>query len=131
MVTNPTIDITMPTPLSALASIISSSVQSLESTYSKHGLQFPSLDDPYKPGSLDEDAVVLEASRLIVAAASQIIAAVRSPEDTVREIVPSMYISSSLGFVVDTNVPDILQDAGPQVYPPHLFSHAQFTEVTI
>ncbi|KAF8468546.1 S-adenosyl-L-methionine-dependent methyltransferase [Gautieria morchelliformis] len=104
----------MTTPLSALVSIISSGVQSLESTYSKHGSRFPSLDEPYKPGALSDDPAVVDTTHLIVAAAAQLIAAVRSPEETIREFVPSMFISSSLAFTVDTNVPDILHEAGPQ-----------------
>ncbi|KAF8501363.1 S-adenosyl-L-methionine-dependent methyltransferase [Gautieria morchelliformis] len=104
----------MTTPLSALVSIISSGVQSLESTYSNHGSRFPSLDEPYKPGALSDDPAVVDTTRLIVAAAAQLIAAVRSPEETIQEFAPSMFISSSLGFTVDTNVPDILHEAGPK-----------------
>ncbi|KAF8510757.1 S-adenosyl-L-methionine-dependent methyltransferase [Gautieria morchelliformis] len=104
----------MTTPLSALVSIISSGVQSLESTYSKHGSRFPSLDEPYMPGALSDDPAVVDTTHLIVAAAAQLIAAVRSPEETIKEFASSMFISSSLAFTVDTNVPDILHEAGPQ-----------------
>jgi len=105
----------MTSPLSALLSIISSGVHSLESVYSQHGSNFPSLDNPYKPEALEEDAAVVEMTRLVVAAATQLIAAVRLPEDTILEYASSMYTPSSISFVLETNVPDILHEAGPEV----------------
>jgi|SRR5882762_9140818 len=109
------LDSAMTSPLSALLSIISSGVHTLESTYSQHGSNFPTLDDPYKPDVLEQDPAVVEATRLVVAAAAQLIAAVRLPENTIREYAPSMYTSSSMLFVLETNVPDILHEAGPEV----------------
>jgi|SRR5882762_3798629 len=107
----------MASPLSALVAIISSGVHTLESTYTKYGTKFPSLDDPYVPGPFEEDPTLVETTRLVVAAAAQLIASVRLPEDTIREYAPSMFISSSMSFVVETNVPDILHEAGPEVGP--------------
>ena len=109
------LDGAMASPLSALVSIISSGVHTLESTYSKHGSKFPSLDDPYVPGALEEDPALIETTRLVVAAAAQLIATVRLPEDTVREYALSMYIPTSISFVVETSVPDILHEASPEV----------------
>jgi len=105
----------MASPLSTLVSIISSGVHTLESIYSKHGAEFPSLDDPYKPVAFEEDPDYVESTRLVVAAAAQLLATVRDPEDAIREYAPSMFISSSMSFVVETNVPDILHEAGPKV----------------
>ena len=105
----------MTSPLSALLSIISSGVHTLESVYSQHGSDFPSLDDPYKPETLEEDPAVVETTRLVVAAAAQLIAAARLPEDTIREHAPRMFTSSTISFVLETNVPDILHEAGPEV----------------
>ncbi|KAI0063786.1 S-adenosyl-L-methionine-dependent methyltransferase [Artomyces pyxidatus] len=104
----------MTTPLKALADIISSGVQTLESAYSKKGIPFPSLDDPLQPTFLDNEHDVVTATNLIVAAAHQIIAAVRQPMDTVYEYAAGMYMSATLGVAVEVNVPDVLKDVGPQ-----------------
>jgi hypothetical protein len=105
----------MASPLSALVQIISSNVQRLEAAYSSSGTPLPSLNDLFAPGPLDQDPATLEASQQIVAAASQLIASVRSPEVTIREYAPGMYLSACLGFVVENNIPEILKEAGPQV----------------
>lgn len=98
-------------PLDALVSIITSGVKNLQSSYGKHGLPVPSLDDPIVPGPLDGDDKNNETVRLIVAAATQLIATVRHPRDTVWEQGPSMYLSALLAFVVDVDIPDILNEA--------------------
>ena len=105
----------MSSPLAALAGIISQSVQTLESAYSKKGLSFPSLDEPFKPGPLDDDPDVGNTTRLIVAAACQIIATVRPPLETIMLHAPAMYMSASLGVVDEANIADVLKDAGSQV----------------
>ena len=102
-------------PLTALAEIISQGVQNLESAYSKKGLSFPSLNEPFKPGPLDDDADVGNTTRLIVAAAYQIIATVRPPLETIMLQAPAMYLTATLGVVDDANVADVLKEAGPQV----------------
>ena len=101
--------------LAALARIISQGVQTLESAYSKKGLSFPSLDKPFKPGPLDNDPDVGNTTRLVVAAACQIIATVRPPLDTILLQAPAMYLSASLGVVDEANIADVLKEAGPQV----------------
>jgi hypothetical protein len=109
----------MTTELDALVSIIASGVHSLELIYSKRGARIPSLDDGYGPGpgavDLGDDPAVVDTAHLVVAAAAQLIAAVGAPEENIRELAPSMFVSSSLAFTVDTDVPDILDEAGPQV----------------
>ena len=104
-----------PSPLAALAGIISQEVQTLESAYSKKGLSFPSLDEPFKPGPLDDDSDVGNTTRLIVAAAYQIIATVRPPLETIMLQAPAMYLSASLGVVDEADIADVLKEAGPQV----------------
>ncbi|KAI0068103.1 S-adenosyl-L-methionine-dependent methyltransferase [Artomyces pyxidatus] len=104
----------MTSPLTALAGLISSGVQTLESAYAKEGLSFPSLDQPFSPGPLDKDPDVAATTRLIVAAAHQIIATVRAPMDTIQDYAPAMYMSATLGLAVDVNVADVLKDAGTQ-----------------
>ena len=102
-------------PLAALAEIISQGVQNLESAYSKKGHSFPSLNEPFKPGPLDDDADVGNTTRLIVAAAYQIIATVRPPLETIMLQAPAMYMTATLGVVDDANIADVLKEAGPQV----------------
>ncbi|KAG5645605.1 hypothetical protein DXG03_005743 [Asterophora parasitica] len=102
------------TPLSALAAIISSNVKSLEAAYATHGADFPSLDDPFRPTPLDFDPTLHQTKALIVAAAAQILASVRSPIETLQEYAPGMYWTATLGFVVDANIPDILNEGGPE-----------------
>lgn len=105
----------MASPLSALLIIISSNVQTLEAAYAKAGATFPSLDDPFSPTPLDFDPSLKETKKLIVAAAAQLLATVCSPIETLQEYSPGMNWTATLGFVVDTNVPDILYGAGSQV----------------
>lgn len=104
-------------PLLALADIISSGVRTLDAAYAKEGVQFPSLDEPFRPGmpGLDGDPVLQQTTRLIVAAAAQIIASVRHPMETVMDLAPAAYSAASLATVVEANVPDVLQEGGSQV----------------
>ncbi|KAI0059128.1 S-adenosyl-L-methionine-dependent methyltransferase [Artomyces pyxidatus] len=104
----------MTSPLSALVSIISSGVEALESAYAGQGIAFPSLDEPFRPGPLDKDPGVVSATRLIVAAAHQIIATVRPPLEVVLECGSAMHMPAAIGLAVDVNVPDVLKDAGPE-----------------
>ncbi|KAG6910302.1 hypothetical protein DXG01_011699 [Tephrocybe rancida] len=82
--------------------------------YAKDGSTFPSLDDPFRPTALDQNAALVEARRLVVAAAAQLIATVRSPVETLQEYAPGMYNTATLGFVEETNVADIVKEGGPQ-----------------
>lgn len=102
-------------PLAALAEIISQGVQTLESAYAKEGVPFPSLDEPFTPGPLDGDPDVGNATRLVIAAAYQIIATVRPPLETIMLSAPAMLLSSSLGVAEEANIADVLKEAGPQV----------------
>ncbi|KAH8998235.1 S-adenosyl-L-methionine-dependent methyltransferase [Lactarius hatsudake] len=101
-------------PLIALARIISQGVQTLESAYSKKNLSFPSLDEPFKPSPLDDDPDVGNTTRLVIAAAFQIIATVRPPQETILDYAPAMYLSATLGVVDEANVADALKEAGPK-----------------
>lgn len=106
-------------PLSLLVSILSSSVKELESAYAKKGQEYPSLDARFTP--LPDDAKELEVnpelgqlSRIVVAAAAQIMATVRAPMETIQEYSTGSYAAASLNLVVDVNVANILKDSGPQ-----------------
>ncbi|KAJ7489535.1 S-adenosyl-L-methionine-dependent methyltransferase [Mycena latifolia] len=101
-------------PLAALAQLISAGVQTLEDAYAKQGIPYPSLDAPFQPTPLDFDPALFQTAHLIVAAASQLIATVRSPMETIQSYAASMHVTSTLGFVVDADIPDVLKDAGPK-----------------
>jgi len=122
----------MTSPLTALASIISSGVQTLESAYAKDGLNFPSLDDPFQPNHLTFDPALMDTTRLIVAAAAQIIATVRFPMETIQNDLMGMYTTALLGFAVEANVPDILKDAGPQgLHAKEIAAHSKVDELKL
>ncbi|KAI0041965.1 S-adenosyl-L-methionine-dependent methyltransferase [Auriscalpium vulgare] len=98
-------------PLIALAAIISSGVRTLEDAYAQQGHTFPSLNEPFSPGPLDGDKALADTTRLIVAAAHQIIAIVRAPIETFQDYAPALYMTSSLGFVDRTDIADVLKEA--------------------
>ncbi|KAI0262997.1 S-adenosyl-L-methionine-dependent methyltransferase [Gloeopeniophorella convolvens] len=103
----------MTSVLSSLSSLISSNVRKVEAAYSNKGTTFPSLDAPYQPGPLDDDAEVMEATRIIVAAATQLLAAVRPPADSLFDHASGMHMAASLGLAVDVDLADVLKEAGP------------------
>ncbi|KAJ3819936.1 S-adenosyl-L-methionine-dependent methyltransferase [Lentinula raphanica] len=68
----------------------------------------------FEPTSLESDPAVAAARKLIVAAATQIIAAVQSPVEYLQNGVSGMFDTLTLGFVIDVNVPEILKEAGTE-----------------
>ncbi|KAG5644030.1 hypothetical protein DXG03_009245 [Asterophora parasitica] len=102
----------MASQLRALSDIIAGNLSVLEAAYEQEGAQFPSLDDPFQPTPLDSDPLLAHTKQLIAAAAAQLVANVRSPVEMLQEYSPGMYLTVTLGLVVDTNVPDILSVAG-------------------
>ena len=107
----------MANPLTVLANIISTGVGTLTKVYSQNGLQFPSLDDPLQPAPLgiDLDPSLVEHKALIAAAAAQILAMVLPPHKTFLELLSGMYGTATCSFIVNTNILDILKEAGPAV----------------
>ncbi|KAJ3567382.1 hypothetical protein NP233_g6407 [Leucocoprinus birnbaumii] len=101
-------------PLSAIVSIISSSTKELQMLYAENGSQTPRLDEPLTGGASSYTGRVAELSELIVAAANQLIATVRDPKEVLWEDVTSMFMSAALGFVVDVDIPDVLEEAPNQ-----------------
>lgn len=73
----------MASPLRQLATLISSSVDTIEREFCANGLSFPALDVPVNVKGQEEalarSTEVAEASRLIVAAAAQLSAMVHPP----------------------------------------------------
>ena len=75
----------MSTPLSALSTIISTGIFTIESTYAKHGATFPSLDEPFQPGPLDEDEALSTKIDHVIAAAAHLIALIKPAPRAVVE----------------------------------------------
>jgi len=75
----------MASPLSALSSILSSGLATIESTYAKRGTTFPSLDEPFDLTAFEDDAKLMETVDHVIAAASQVIALVKPPRRTILE----------------------------------------------
>jgi hypothetical protein len=75
----------MSTPLSALSNILSSGIATIESIYAQHGATFPSMDEPFQPGALDEDPELMKTISHVIAAASQLVALVKPPPRAAME----------------------------------------------
>ncbi|KAJ3929904.1 MAG: S-adenosyl-L-methionine-dependent methyltransferase [Lentinula lateritia] len=103
-----------PNSLPGLVDILTSSVKTLLSQYNQQGVVFPSLNQPFVPSSLDSNPAVNESTRLIIAAAYQIIAAVRAPAESIQEYATGAYAATALNLCVEVSVANILQDAGQQ-----------------
>jgi hypothetical protein len=73
-----------------LADIISSKVAEIDAVFEKQGLDYPSLDTPFTPGSPSEIGsmapAVLQCSSLIVAACAQLSATLNIPALTLYDI---------------------------------------------
>ncbi|KAI0267887.1 S-adenosyl-L-methionine-dependent methyltransferase [Gloeopeniophorella convolvens] len=100
--------------LNALVGILTQNVQTLQESYAQKGASFPSLDDLYKSGPLDNDPELAATTQLIVAAAFQIIAAVRTPRDTIQDYAPAMHLSAALGLIDEADVADAIKEGGAQ-----------------
>ncbi|KAL0960206.1 hypothetical protein HGRIS_011839 [Hohenbuehelia grisea] len=102
----------MSSPLQLLSDIISTNIHALESAYAKAGLAPPNLNDPYSPSPLASDVVVAHAAKLIIAAASQLIATVQSPLEVIQEFSAGMHQTAAIGFAEEFNLADVLLEGG-------------------
>ncbi|KAF8825444.1 hypothetical protein HHX47_DHR7000319 [Lentinula edodes] len=106
-------------PLTELATILYSGIETLLSEYNHQGVAFPLLSQPFTPSLLDTNSVVNESTCLIIAAAHQIIATVRAPAESIQEHATGAYTATALNLCVDLHVADILQGAGAQARYTH------------
>ncbi|KAJ7787340.1 hypothetical protein B0H14DRAFT_2629516 [Mycena olivaceomarginata] len=79
-------------------------------------VEFPSLAEPFAQGARAEE-VLLEAEMLaatshIVAAASQLIAIVRPPVQTIMENSLLFHLSSCMRAAIESNMVEIIREAG-------------------
>ncbi|KAH7926922.1 S-adenosyl-L-methionine-dependent methyltransferase [Leucogyrophana mollusca] len=105
-----------PSALRALLNIIADSVEAIERHYGSEGLEFPALDDVFTAESERArlDSVVQDAATLISAASYQLIATVQQPQTTIFNALIAYYLPVSLRVATETNVVEILREAGPR-----------------
>lgn len=103
--------------LNALVEIISSNVKLLNNAYTQDGRKFPSLDEPFEaaPSDAVNAKAVQDATRLIIAATTQLATSVRSPLEVLLEQATGMYNTVTLRFANDNNIADLLKEAGFKV----------------
>ncbi|KAJ7473961.1 O-methyltransferase [Mycena latifolia] len=104
--------------LRLLADLILESIHTIELRLEAECVEFPALTDPFDPTTKAE-SVLLEADMLtatsqIVAAASQLIAMVRSPVQTVMEYSLLFHLPSCMRAAVESNMVEIIREAGPR-----------------
>ncbi|THH26378.1 hypothetical protein EUX98_g7811 [Antrodiella citrinella] len=72
--------------LRSLAKFVNDSIQQIGDSYSRRGMTFPFLEEPFAAGNANacyDDPVVKQAAANAIAAAAQIAAIVRPPSDTI------------------------------------------------
>ncbi|KAJ3725847.1 S-adenosyl-L-methionine-dependent methyltransferase, partial [Lentinula raphanica] len=95
--------------------IIQKSVDDIEAAFEKRGHDFPSIDEPPS----ERDSIRLEpgvqaATALLTSAAYQLIANVQLPPSYIFNSLFGYYLPSALRAAMETNVVEILRQAGPQ-----------------
>ncbi|KAJ7058337.1 S-adenosyl-L-methionine-dependent methyltransferase [Mycena amicta] len=105
-------------PLRQLVALISASLDTMEEAFARSSVPVPTLGTIYDSSSAAEavrtDPEVATAVLNIVAAAGQLTAAVRSPENALLHAAQGFHISSCLRSASELNVSELLRDAGPQ-----------------
>jgi hypothetical protein len=106
---------TSPSPLRTLLNILSTQVDSIEANYAKAGVSYPSLDQPFVPTPMDHDPPTVMATQVAVAAATQLLATLRSPLDSLWSMAIATVTTAVLGAAEDANIVDLIFEAGPKV----------------
>ncbi|KAJ7934363.1 O-methyltransferase [Mycena leptocephala] len=101
--------------LRTLGELIFQSIRTIESRLQQEDLNFPALTEPFDPSGRAE-SVLLEpeislARSCIVAAASQLIAMVRSPVVSLIESGLLFHLSSCIRAAVESNMVEIIKEA--------------------
>ncbi|KAJ6568854.1 O-methyltransferase [Mycena capillaripes] len=104
--------------LRLLGELILTSIDAIESRLDAECVEFPSLADPFEHKARAEE-VLLEAEMLaatshIVAAASQLIAMVRSPVQTIMENSLLFHLPSCMRAAIESNMVEIIREARTQ-----------------
>ncbi|TFK34635.1 O-methyltransferase [Crucibulum laeve] len=107
----------MASTLIDLASLISSSVESINTRCKILSTEFPSLDQAPQNEHEDhirQDPDVVYATSVAVAAAYQLIATIQPPAKTLLMSSQQFLISAALGVVNDSSTSEIMTEAGPE-----------------
>ncbi|KAJ7872708.1 O-methyltransferase [Mycena leptocephala] len=104
--------------LRLLGELILESIHTIECRLDAECVEFPALAQPFNPNSRAE-AVLLEdgmlaATSQIVAAASQLIAMVRSPVQTIMENSMLFHLPSCMRAAIESNMVEIIRESGAQ-----------------
>ncbi|KAE9402942.1 O-methyltransferase [Gymnopus androsaceus JB14] len=105
----------MASPLRSLLNIIQKSVDEIEDVFEKHGSTFPSIDDTqHQDDAIRLDPSVQAAATLLTSAAYQLISNVQRPQSNIFNAVFQHYLPCAIRAAVETNVVEILREAGPK-----------------
>ncbi|KAJ7827975.1 hypothetical protein B0H14DRAFT_3144380, partial [Mycena olivaceomarginata] len=104
--------------LRVLGELIIESIKTIESRFNHEDIDFPALANPFN-GERKAESILLEpeistARSYIVAAASQLIAMVRSPVQTMVENGLVFHLPSCIRAAVESNMVEIIREAGSQ-----------------
>ncbi|KAF7371897.1 O-methyltransferase [Mycena venus] len=104
--------------LRLLGELILKSIDAIESRLETESIEFPVLANPVDPSSKAEsllrEADIVNATSYIVAAASQLIATVRSPVQTIMENSLLFHLPACIRAAVESNMVEIIREAGHQ-----------------
>ncbi|KAG7098349.1 hypothetical protein E1B28_000308 [Marasmius oreades] len=100
--------------LRQLADLISASVDTIDSHFSRNDLNFPSLNDPFNPASPAEALLrnpdLVKHIMTAVSACSQLIATINMPMSSLADAAFSFHIPAALRTAVAVNVVEVLRD---------------------
>ncbi|KAI0795374.1 S-adenosyl-L-methionine-dependent methyltransferase [Irpex lacteus] len=110
--------------LRTLGNLVSAAIDKIEQACVSQGKDLPALSQPSNPQS---EAILLqpdvaEASNVIIAAASQLIAAVRPPTVSLMIHADLARICSCLSVAIQAHVAEILRDAGSAGMPANVIA---------
>ncbi|KAJ7234013.1 O-methyltransferase [Mycena haematopus] len=104
--------------LRLLGDLILRAIHAIECRLDDEGVEFPGLADPFNPTDKAEKVLLekgmLAATSQIVAAASQLIATVRSPMQTIMEDSLLFHLPSCMRAAVESNMVEIIRESGAQ-----------------
>ncbi|KLO09946.1 S-adenosyl-L-methionine-dependent methyltransferase [Schizopora paradoxa] len=105
----------MKSSLKALAQLILHNVEILEADCEKRGIDVPSLEDVFTPGSdiINEDPAVLKASHELTSAAYELANIVRPTHHSLFLVASGALPAAALRCASELNIAEILKEAGP------------------
>jgi hypothetical protein len=98
--------------LTTLARLILTQAEVLESACIESGQPIPSAFDPHKPNPLETTEDYQRSSQTLIAAASQLIAAVSLPGESIIRDTFGFLSTTLLDFAVQYSIADILHEHG-------------------